>query len=200
MIPKIETTSTFGDRFALAQSDWEKGGAAALPADIGLNSISAMRAFALVVLLVCLGVAGFALGREAVAVKIGQATSPDGGYTLVVAMDEESTCRIEVRATATGQAAGRFSILGYNADDHRYSITALWKEDSTAFAVNIDHGRNITDCRVFVRGSKTWTELSLPEKPIEKLRKAGNKDGGKEQDYLHAVEWQPGNKVRISYQ
>ena len=157
-----------------------------------------MRAFPLVVLSICLGVDGF--GAEAVAVKIGQATSPDGNYSLVAAMDEESTCRVEVRATAAGKATGRISILDYYADDHRYSITALWKEDSTAFAVNINYGRNITDCRFFIRGPQTWTELSLPKKPIEKLRKAGNKEGGKEQDYLHVMEWQPGNQVQISYQ
>jgi hypothetical protein len=89
-------------------------------------------------------------------------------------MESGSTCRVEVRAAGSDEPLAHFSIPHYDADNQHYRISALWMEDATAFALNVDSGRSITYCRIFISNPDGWTELSLPRKPIEKVRKAGN--------------------------
>ncbi len=132
------------------------------------------------------------------AVKVEGADSPTGKYTLAARMESGSTCRVEVRAAGSDEPLAHFSIPHYDADNQHYRISALWMEDATAFALNVDSGRSITYCRIFISNPDGWTELSLPRKPIEKVRKAGNaKDpSGPTRDYLDVTEWLPKDNVK----
>lgn len=139
--------------------------------------------------------------QASIAVKIEDAASPDGKYTLEgIGEKDADGCRIEIKALPGGKVVGRFSHPDFYASDHRYTISAVWKEDSSAFALNITQGRNITLCRVFADDRGSWKEASLPEKAIEKIRVKGNTEDGKAQDYLYASEWMPNNKLKFSYQ
>jgi sugar lactone lactonase YvrE len=136
-----------------------------------------------------------------IVVKIENATSPHGKYTLEgIGENDADGCRIEIKALPGGKVVGRFSHADFYASDHRYTISAVWKEDSSAFALNITQGRNITLCRVFVDDRGPWKEASLPEKAIDKVRAKGNTEDGKAQDYLYATDWMPGNRLKFSYQ
>ena len=73
------------------------------------------------------------------------------------------------------------------------------RRDSAAFALNIEQGRDITSCRVFVEDRGSWKEVGLPERQIAKLRKDGNKEGGKEVDYLFASGWLPEDEIKLTY-
>jgi hypothetical protein len=75
----------------------------------------------------------------------------------------------------------------------------VWKEDSSAFALNINKGRSITYCRLFVEHHGSWNEASLPEKQIKKLRKEADKEGGKALDYLSVSAWLPKEEIKFSY-
>jgi hypothetical protein len=112
-------------------------------------------------------------------VKIANAVSPNEKYVLEAVATSEDACRVDVKTKPDGKITGRIAIKDYYADDHRYSISAVWKEDSAALALNIDKGRNITHCRVFVENHGSWKEVGLPEKQIAKLRNEGKQRGRK---------------------
>src|SRR5260370_26362836 len=67
-----------------------------------------------------------------------------------------------------------------------------------AFYFAVDSGRSITYCRIFISNPDGWTERSLPRKPIEKVRKAGNakNPSGPTRDYLDVTEWLPKDNVK----
>jgi hypothetical protein len=131
--------------------------------------------------------------------NIQNADSPDGKYVLEAVATSESTCRVDVKSKADGKVVGQMALKDYYANDRRYSISAVWKEDSAAFALNIEQGRDITSCRVFVEDRGSWKEVGLPERQIAKLRKDGNKEGGKEVDYLFASGWLPEDEIKLTY-
>jgi sugar lactone lactonase YvrE len=139
--------------------------------------------------------------QASIAIKVENAKSANGKYTLEAIGEKDADgCRIELKALPGGKVVGRFSHGDFYASDHRYTISAVWKEDSSAFALNITQGRNITLCRVFVDDRGSWKEARLPKKAIEKIRAEGNTEGGKAQDYLYATEWMAGDKLKFSYQ
>ena len=153
------------------------------------------------VILACLTCVIFVLKAQASdSVKIENATSPDGKYTLIGIGVGERGCRIDIKTLPGGKIVGRFSHADFDASDQRYTISAVWKEDSGAFALNITEGRNITLCRVFADDRGSWKEAGLPEKAIDKVRAKGNTEDGKAQDYLYAAEWMPNNRLKFSYQ
>jgi hypothetical protein len=80
------------------------------------------------------------------------------------------------------------------------NISAVWNKDSSAFALNIAEGRNITVSRVFAENGGSWNEADLPEKAIDRVRKQANTEDGKAQDYLYASEWMSENKLKFTYQ
>ena len=148
---------------------------------------------------------GFALGNIGLAaplpvfVAIKDATSPDGAFSVSGVMEKDSTCRVEVRSKGSKKLLGQLLIPEYFEDDKRYSMQALWKEDSKAVALNIDKGRNIEECRFLAKGDKAWSEVKLPKKVMSQVQKLGDYEGGKAQSYLTVSEWMPGNKVKVSY-
>jgi hypothetical protein len=137
--------------------------------------------------------------RADAAVKIQKPTSPDGKYVLEAVANTENSCRVQVKSKADGKVAGQFSIADYYANDSRYSLAAVWKEDSAGFALNIEQGRNITVCRVFFDDHGSWKELNLPEKETEKVRKEGNTPGGKEQEYFQVTSWLSKDRIKFFY-
>lgn len=75
--------------------------------------------------------------------NIQNADSPDGKYVLEAVATSESACRVDVKSKPDGKVVGQIALKDYYANDHRYSISAVWKEDSAAFALNIEQGRDI---------------------------------------------------------
>jgi len=131
--------------------------------------------------------------------KIENAASPGGKYVLEAVATSGDACRIDVKSKADGKVAEQFAVKDFYTDDQRYYISAVWKEDSAAFALNITRGRSITYCRVFVEDHGSWKEVGLPEKQITKLRKEADKHGGKALDYLFVSDWLPKNEIKFSY-
>ena len=140
-------------------------------------------------------------GHADVPVKIEGATSPDGRYRLEgIGVGNDEGCRVVLKSLPKGNVMGRFSHGDFQASDSRYQISAVWNKDSSAFALNIDEGRNITVSRVFAANAGSWKEAVLPEKAIDQVRAQGNTEGGKSQDYLSASEWMSGNRLKFTYQ
>jgi sugar lactone lactonase YvrE len=131
--------------------------------------------------------------------KVQNADSPDGKYILEAVATSDDACRVNVKTKPNGKVAAQFAVKDFNTDDRRYSISAVWKEDSAAFALNINKGPHITYCRVFVENHGSWKEVGLPEKQITKLRKESNTQGGKAVDYLLVTAWSPKDDVKFSY-
>jgi sugar lactone lactonase YvrE len=140
-------------------------------------------------------------GLASVPVKIENATSPDGRYRLEgIGVGNDEGCRLELKRLPEGKVVGRFSHGDFQASDSRYTISAVWNKDSSAFALNITEGRNITVSRVFAENGGAWKEADLPEKAIERVRAKANTKDGKAQDYLDASEWMSGNRLKFTYQ
>lgn len=140
-------------------------------------------------------------GHANVPVKIERATSPDGRYRVEgIGVGNDEGCRVVLKSLPKGNVVGQFSHGDFQASDSRYHISAVWNKDSSAFALNIDEGRNITVSRVFAENGGSWNEADLPEKAIDRVRAQANTEGGKAQDYLYASEWMSGNKLKFTYQ
>ena len=140
-------------------------------------------------------------GHANVPVKIERATSPDGRYRVEgIGVGNNEGCRVVLKSLPKGDVVGQFSHGDFQASDSRYHISAVWNKDSSAFALNIDEGRNITVSRVFAENGGSWNEADLPEKAIDRVRTQANTEDGKAQDYLYASEWMSGNRLKFTYQ
>src|SRR4029450_11708654 len=107
-------------------------------------------------------------GHANVPVKIEGATSPDGRYQLEgIGVGDDEGCQIVLKSLPKGNVVGRFSHGDFQASDSRYHISAVWNKDSSAFALNIEEGRNITVSRVFAANGGSWKEAELPEKAVD---------------------------------
>jgi sugar lactone lactonase YvrE len=131
--------------------------------------------------------------------KIENAGSPNGKYVLEAVATSDDSCRVDLKSEGDGKIAKQIPVKDFDTHDRRYSISAVWKEDSSAFALNINKGRSITYCRLFVEHHGSWNEASLPEKQIKKLRKEADKNGGKALDYLSVSAWLPKEEIKFSY-
>lgn len=138
--------------------------------------------------------------RSAPAIEIAEATSPDGNYRLEAVAESDDTCRVEVKYLRDAKMVAKIPVEGFLADDARHRIAALWREDSKAFALNIDRGRNSTDSQVFVENQGAWKEADLSQKDVDRVREKGNDPDGKEQEYLNAEKWLPKERIQFSYQ
>ncbi len=128
-------------------------------------------------------------GHANVPVEIEDATSPDGRYKLEgCGVGNDEGCQVVLKSLPKGNVVGRFAHGDFQASDSRYHISAVWNKDSSAFALNIAEGRNITVPRVFVAKGGSWKEADLPEKAIDRVRAQANTKDGKAQDYLYASE------------
>src|SRR5207248_535133 len=112
--------------------------------------------------------------------EIENAGSPNGKYVLEAVATSDDACRVDLKSEADGKIAKGIPVKDFDTHDRRYSISAVWKEDSSAFALNINKGSHTTYCRLFVEHHGSWNEANLPEKQITKLRKEADKEGGKD--------------------
>jgi sugar lactone lactonase YvrE len=133
-------------------------------------------------------------------VEIEGANSPNGRYVLAASGNDDDALRIQLKATEGSKVLAQFRHTDYRSSDTRYSVTVRWNEQSDAFALNIEQGRNITLSRVFAEHRGKWKEAPLPEKTIERARRKGNRKDGKFQDYFWLAEWMPKDRLAFHYQ
>jgi len=138
--------------------------------------------------------------RAASPIEIDEAISPDGNYRLEAVAESDETCRVEVKSLRDSSVLGKIPIEDFYAEDTRHRIKAFWRQDSKAFALNIDRGRNLTDSQVFVEDQGAWKEAVLPEKELDRVRTRANDPDGKVQDYFSAAKWLPKERIEFSYQ
>ena len=131
--------------------------------------------------------------------KIENAGSPNGRYVLEAVATSDDACRVDLKSESDGNIAKQIPVKDFDTHDRRYSISAVWKEDSSNFALNINKGRSVTYCRLFVKHHGSWNEASLPEKQIRELHKEADKKGGKALDYLSVSAWLPKEEIKFSY-
>jgi hypothetical protein len=154
------------------------------------------------IILACLSCALFAAqARANVPVEIEGATSPSGKYILeVVGAGGGQKSRVEIKTLPARKVVGKIPESDFDEEGVRYALHAVWNENSTAFALNISEGRNITFCRVFAEIGGAWKEAALPEKAIDRVRAKANTEGGKYQNYLSAEEWSSPKKLSLHVQ
>ena len=138
--------------------------------------------------------------HSAPSIEIDAATSPDGNYRLEGVADSDETCRVDVKSLRDKKVVGKIAVEGFLAEDTRHHIRALWKEDSKAFALQINRGRNLTDSQVFVEDLGSWKETKMPGKELDRVRKEANDPDGKSQEYLSVSKWLPKDRIDFSYQ
>ena len=78
------------------------------------------------------------------------ATSPAKKFTVKLADCNDFGCKAELTATGNSEVLASADIEAFDSDDAHCRISPHWRGDSTAVALNIDNGRSITDCVVFV--------------------------------------------------
>jgi streptogramin lyase len=137
------------------------------------------------------------IGADA-STEIENAISPDKKLILTM-KPEELRCRVLLKNKANGKVLTSFNVEGFFADNVRDTITADWRKDSAAVALNITLGRSISECEVIVLTKGQWKRLAWPEKELKAVRERNNEQDGKSQDYLTFAAWLPGG-VQMSYQ
>ena len=126
------------------------------------------------------------------------ATSPDKKFTVKLGDCNDFGCKAELKATGNPEVLAFTDIEAFDPDDAHCRISAHWRDDSAAVALNIDNGRSITDCVVFLLAEGKWRRLELPEADMQKVRDANN-EGGKSLDYLTFKQW-TNSGIRMHYQ
>ena len=129
--------------------------------------------------------------------EIADATSPDKKFTVKLGDCNDFGCKAQLKAASDQETVASTDIEAFDPDDAHCRISAHWREDSAAVALNIDNGRSITDCVVFLLADGKWRLLELPE--MQKVRAANNEEGGKSLDYLTFKQW-TSNGIRMHYQ
>lgn len=127
------------------------------------------------------------------------ATSPDKKFTVELGDCNDFGCKAELKATGNQEMLASTDIEAFDPDDAHCRISAHWRDDSAAVALNIDNGRSLTDCVVFLLAGGKWRRLELPEPDMQRTRDANNEEGGKSLDYLTFKQWTT-NGIRMHYQ
>ena len=78
------------------------------------------------------------------------ATSPDKKFTIKLADCNDFGCKAELTAIDNSEVLQSADIEAFDPDDAHCRISAHWRDDSRAVALNIDNGRSVTDCAVFL--------------------------------------------------
>ena len=131
--------------------------------------------------------------------NVVSATSPDKKFTVKLSDCNDFGCKAELKATGNQETLASTDIEAFDPDDAHCRISAHWRDDSAAVALNIDNGRSLTDCVVFLLADGKWRRLELPEPDMQKTRDANNEEGGKSLDYLTFKQWTT-NGIRMHYQ
>lgn len=130
---------------------------------------------------------------------VDSAVSPDQKFTVKLGDCNDFGCKVELKNVGNGQVLASVNIEAFDPDDSHCRIAAHWRKDSAAVALNIDNGRSITDCVVFLLANNKWQRLELPETDMQKIRDGNNEQGGKSLDYLTFTAWTT-NGIRMHYQ
>jgi hypothetical protein len=155
----------------------------------------AINRIVLVVLAVCSAFVATATASS----DVVSATSPDKKFTVELGDCNDFGCKAELKATGNQETLASTNIEAFDPDDAHCRISAHWRDDSAAVALNIDNGRSLTDCVVFLLADGKWRRLVLPEPDMQKMRDANNEEGGKSLDYLTFKQWTT-NGIRMHYQ
>jgi hypothetical protein len=131
--------------------------------------------------------------------EVVTATSPDKEFTVKLGDCNNFGCKAELKANGNQETLTSTDIEAFDPDDAHCRISAHWRDDSAAVALNIDNGRSITDCVVFLLADGKWRRLELPEPDMQKMRDANNEEGGKSLDYLTFKQW-TNSGIRMHYQ
>jgi hypothetical protein len=110
-----------------------------------------------------------------------------------------SGARQSSKATGNQETLASTDIKAFDPDDAHCRISAHWRDDSAAVALNVDNGGSLTDCVVFLLADGKWRRLELPEPDMQKMQGANNEEGGKSLDYLTFKQWTT-NGIRMHYQ
>jgi tetratricopeptide (TPR) repeat protein len=146
-----------------------------------------------------------AFGSTYASTEIKDSISPNKKWVLTMKAEEARDddlvrrCKVFLKNRANGKVLTSFNVEDFFAEDVRDTITAHWRKDSAAVALDITLGRNITECEVIVLANGQWKRLALPEEQLGKVRERNNEKDGKSQDYLTFDSWLPGG-VKMSYQ
>ena len=151
------------------------------------------------IVLVLLAACGVFVAIATASSDVVSATSPDKKFTVKLSDCNDFGCKAELKATGNQETLASTDIEAFDPDDAHCRISAHWRDDSAAVALNIDNGRSITDCVVFLLAGGKWRRLELPEPDMQKTRDANNEEGGKSLDYLTFKQWTT-NGIRMHYQ
>jgi hypothetical protein len=138
-----------------------------------------------------------AFGNARASTEIEDAISPDKRWVLRLKA-EEFRCKVFLKNRANDKVLTSFYVEDFFADDVRDTITAHWRKDSAAVALNIDLGRNISECEILLFTNGQWKRLVWPQNELKKVRERNNEKDGKSQGYLTFGSWLP-DGVKISY-
>ena len=100
------------------------------------------------------------------------ATSPDKKFTVKLGDCNDFGCKAELKATGNQETLASTDIEAFDPGDAHRRISAHWRDDSAAVALNIDNGRSITDCVVFLLFSLTANGGALSSRSLT-CRKCG---------------------------
>jgi hypothetical protein len=151
------------------------------------------------ILLVLLAVWSVFVATATASSEVVTATSPDNKFTVKLGDCNDFGCKAELKATGNQETLASTDIEAFDPDNAHCRLSAHWRDDSAAFALNIDNGRSITDCVVFLLADGKWRRLESPEPDMQKMRDANNEEGGKSLDYLTFKQWTNGG-IRMHYQ
>ncbi len=130
--------------------------------------------------------------------EIKNAISPDKRWVLAMKA-EEFRCKVFLKNRVNDKVLTSFNVEDFIADDVRDTITAHWRKDSAAVALNMTLGRNISESELLVFSNGQWAHLAFPKEELDKVRKRNNQEDGKSQEYLTFANWLPGG-VKMTYQ
>src|SRR5260370_37858989 len=75
--------------------------------------------------------------------KIENAGSPNGKYVLEAVATSHDAGRVDLKSESDGKIDKQIPVKDFDTHDRRYSISAVWKEDSSALALYVNKGRSI---------------------------------------------------------
>jgi hypothetical protein len=131
--------------------------------------------------------------------QIGNDTSPNGKYAISVTTADEEHYELKVSNASTGEIASVFPMEDYDTETQHHAVAAVWRPDSTAFALNAEHGRSITVCEIYLETTGKLQQLAIPDSDLESLRKRANHKGGPSRDCLNATGWKGTDTLELEY-
>jgi len=131
--------------------------------------------------------------------QVGNDTSPNGKYAISVTTADEEHYELKISNAATGEIASVFPMEDYDTETQHHAVDAVWRPDSTAFALNAENGRSITICEIYVEAQGKWQKLAIPDPDLEKVRKKANQQGGPSRDYPNATGWKGKDTLELEY-